>query len=289
MSIPVKDTFFYSKTTLNAGGKILDLSTPLVMGILNVTPDSFFDGGKYNTEKRVLDRAAAILKEGGNVIDIGGYSSRPGAEDISEEEELSRVIPAIRNILKEFPDAIISIDTFRSEIARRAVEDGAVIINDISGGSLDKKMFETVASLKVPYILMHMKGTPQDMNQQANYKDLLLDMTDYFIEKINQLKAVGVNDIILDPGFGFAKTVDHNYELLNKLNYLKTFNLPILVGISRKSMIYKRLNVEPQDTLNGTTVLNTIALMNGASILRVHDVKECVEAVKLFKSVYPWT
>jgi len=286
MSTETKDTVFYLKKTLNLRGKILDISSPVVMGILNITPDSFYDGGVYNDEKKILQRAYDILNEGASIIDIGGYSSRPGASDISEKEEISRVIPAVSIIHKEFPEAAISIDTFRPEVARLAVNEGAVMVNDISGGDQDKKMFEIARSLEVPYILMHMKGTPQNMNTMASYNNLIKEVVQYFQDKIYELNNCGVKDIIIDPGFGFAKTVDHNYELLKNLSYLKILNLPILVGISRKSMIYKKLNIEIDSSLNGTTVLNTISLMNGASILRVHDVKECVEAVKLFKAVY---
>jgi dihydropteroate synthase len=283
----VKDTFFYSKKTLNANGKIIDLSVPIVMGILNVTPDSFYDGGKYTSEKSILERVEKMLFEGAGIIDIGGYSSRPNAHDISIEEELTRVVPFIKKIKQEFPDSIVSIDTFRSEVARKSIDAGADIINDISGGSLDPEMFQTVSDLKVPYILMHMKGTPQTMVKLSQYQNMMVELIDYFQQKINQLQNLGVTEIVIDPGLGFAKTMDQNYELIRKLTYFNSLNFPILVGLSRKSMIYKTLGVSPEDTLNGTTVLNTIALMNGASILRVHDVKECVEAVKLFKSVYP--
>jgi len=283
----VKDTFFYSKNTLNANGKIIDLSVPVVMGILNVTPDSFYDGGKYTGEKSILKRVETMVLEGAGIIDVGGYSSRPNAEDISINEELDRVVPTIEKLKRAFPDVIISIDTFRSEVARKGVEAGAGIINDISGGSLDPLMFQTVSELKVPYILMHMKGTPKTMVGLSQYQDMVEELVDYFLEKINQLQNLGVTEIVIDPGFGFAKSIPQNYELIRKLTYFKSLNFPILVGLSRKSMIYKTLGVDPDETLNGTTVLNTIALMNGASILRVHDVKECVEAVKLFKSVYP--
>lgn len=282
-----KDTVFYPKTTLNIKGKILDLSSPVVMGILNVTPDSFYDGGVYTTEKDILNKASKILSEGARIIDVGGYSSRPGADDITTIEEIQRVVPAIRAIIHEFPNAIISIDTFRAEVARAAIEEGAAIINDISGGALDKEMFATVAQLKAPYILMHMKGTPQTMANENDYNDLLLDIIDYFQKKISELKNLGIKDLVIDPGFGFAKSINQNYELLRNLNYFKLLNLPILVGISRKSMIYRKLSIGSEEALNGTTVLNTIALMNGATILRVHDVKEAVEAITLFKATYP--
>lgn len=282
-----KDKVFYSKKTWNVQGKILDFSSPVVMGILNVTPDSFFDGGSYSNEKKVLDRAAQILHEGAGIIDVGGYSTRPGASEVSQDEELSRVVPMIKIISKEFPEAIISIDTFRSEVAKRSVEAGASIVNDVSGGSLDSSMFSVIQQLNVPYILMHMKGTPQTMNQHTTYSNLLSELVGYFQGKILELQNLGIYNIAIDPGFGFAKTKEHNFELLKRLNYLKIVKMPILVGVSRKSMIYKTLNVELEESLNGTTVLNTIALMNGADMLRVHDVKECVQAVKLVKSVYP--
>jgi dihydropteroate synthase len=257
------------------------------MGILNITPDSFFDGGRYNKESEVFNRVEAMVEEGASIIDIGGYSTRPGSLDVSLEDELSRVIKFFSPIKKLFPTVLLSIDTFRAEVARQAVESGADIINDISGGTMDNEMFSMVARLKVPYILTHMKGTPQDMIKHAVYENILLEMTDYFQERIAMLRGMGVNEIMIDPGFGFAKTIDQNYHLLKNLNYFKIFNLPILVGISRKSMIHKKLNIDPGEALNGTSALNTIALMNGADILRVHDVKEAKEVIKLFKSVYP--
>ena len=281
-----KDKVFYSKKTWNIQGKILDFSSPIVMGILNITPDSFFDGGRYSNERKVLDRASQIIQEGAGIIDVGGYSTRPGASDVSQEEELSRVVPVIKMISKEFPEAIISIDTFRAEVAKRSIEAGAKIINDVSGGSLDKGMFPIIQEYNVPYILMHMRGTPQNMNKYATYSNLLSELVEYFQKKILELQSLGINNIAIDPGFGFAKTKEHNFELLKNLNYLKITKMPILVGVSRKSMVYKTLNVELEASLNGTTVLNTIALINGADILRVHDVKECVQAVKLVKSVY---
>jgi dihydropteroate synthase len=281
-----KDTVFYSKKTLNFKGNLLDLSEPVVMGILNVTPDSFYDGGTYTKDTSLLEKASQMLEEGAGIIDVGGYSSRPQAADISEKEETSRVIPAIRSIMKAFPEACISIDTFRSNVARAALEEGAVMVNDISGGSLDDKMFPLIAELNVPYVLMHMKGTPQTMNKLTDYENIVLDMIDYFQKRLFELKQMGVKDVIIDPGFGFAKTTDQNYELLKNLNYFKCLNMPILAGVSRKSMICKKINAEPKDALNGTTVLNTIALMNGASVLRVHDVKFALEAVKLYKATY---
>ncbi len=271
--------------TLNLKGDLIDLSTPLVMGILNVTPDSFYQESRYQTEEVILSRAKQIFSEGGSIIDIGAYSSRPNAEHISEDEEMKRLSFALNIVLKEFPDAIISIDTFRSSIAKRCVEEfGVALINDISGGEMDKKMFETIAMLHVPYILMHMQGTPQTMQQHTTYNHFIQDIFFYFSEKINQLQLLGVNDIIIDPGFGFSKDLNQNYELMKYLRDFRIFDHPLLVGISRKSMIYKLLNCTPEESLNGTTVLNTIALLSGAHILRVHDVKEAAESIKIFKS-----
>lgn len=280
-----KDTIFYSKKTLNLKGKIFDLSTPIVIGILNVTPDSFYDGGLYENLTAIIERAGTIIEQGGSIIDVGGYSSRPGATDISEDEEIKRITSAIKAILKVYPEALISIDTFRARVAAVAVEMGAAMINDISGGSLDNKMFDTVGKLNVPYILMHNRGTPQTMQSLTQYDDILLDLISYFEKKIYQLKNLGVNDIIIDPGFGFAKNIEQNFELLKKLSNFKIFNLPVLAGLSRKSLIYKTLNTTPGGSLNGTTVLNTIALINGASILRVHDVKEAVEVIRLINLI----
>lgn len=259
----------------------MDLSVPVVMGILNVTPDSFFEGSRFTTEREILQQTEKMLLEGATFIDVGGYSSRPGAEDISVEDERSRVLKAIQAIVKEFPQTIISIDTFRSAVAQLAVQEGASIINDISAGELDAKMFETVAALNVPYIAMHMRGTPQTMKELTSYDTLVKKVMNYFIEKINRLKALGVNDIVIDPGFGFAKTIDQNFELLTNLDHLKNLDRPVLAGLSRKSMIWKTLGVTADDALNGTTALNMAALLKGASILRVHDVKEAVEVIKL--------
>ncbi|MFV0237449.1 MAG: dihydropteroate synthase [Flavobacteriales bacterium] len=267
--------------TVNCKGKLIDLSTPKVMGILNLTPDSFFDGGKYKTEDDFLSQAEKMLKEGATFIDLGGYSSRPGAFHVSEEEEVKRVIPAIKLLIKHFPEILISIDTFRSSVARKAIEEGASLINDISGGELDPYMFQTVSNLQVPYILMHMKGNPQNMQQNPLYENVTLEVNHYFAQKTAQLRQLGVHDIILDVGFGFGKTLEHNYELLKNHNLIGSKSFPTLVGISRKSMIYKALNIMPQEALNGTTVLNTIALQKGASILRVHDVKEAMECIQL--------
>lgn len=271
---------------LNVGGKLLDLSQPQVMGILNVTPDSFYSASRKNTEQEVADRIIAILAEGGSMIDIGAYSSRPGADDITAEEEMGRLRSALRILRNIAADAVVSVDTFRADVARMCVEEyGVQIINDISGGELDARMFETVASLGVPYILMHMKGNPQTMQQQPHYDDLLSEMLRYFGTKVQQLHELGVKDIILDPGFGFAKTLEHNYELMNRLQDLRVLQLPVLVGVSRKSMIYRLLGLTPEEALNGTSVLNTLALLKGASILRVHDVKEAVEVVQIVKKM----
>lgn len=276
-----KDTFF-RKQTLNAGGKLIDLSEPKVMGIINVTPDSFFaQSRKMNTADAVF-MAEKMLNEGAAFLDIGAYSSRPGATDISPKEETDRLLPVIKAIIKTFPEAVLSADTFRASVAEAAVNAGAQIINDISGGDLDEKMFETVARLQVPYILMHMKGTPQNMVEKADYQDIFAEVFNHFAEKIYRLRELHVHDVILDPGFGFAKTKEQSFELLRKMQGFQLLNLPVLAGISRKGMIYKTLNTTAENALNGTTVLNTMALLNGAFILRVHDVKEAMEAVKLF-------
>jgi len=268
--------------TLNIKGALVTFDRPIVMGILNVTPDSFYADSRKQTESAIDERIQTILSEGGKIIDIGGYSSRPNAIDISPEEELERLAVALKIIRAHYPDTIVSVDTFRSSVARRVVEDfGADIINDISGGEIDKAMFETVAQLHVPYILMHMRGTPQTMQQHTDYTDMMEEIMLYFANKINELHQLGVNDIILDPGFGFSKTVDQNYLLMEHLEDFKEFELPLLVGISRKSMIFKYLGGTASECLNGTTVLNTYALLKGAHILRVHDVKEAVEAIKI--------
>jgi dihydropteroate synthase len=279
-----KDTFFRKKATLNAGGKLIDLSTPKVMGIINLTPDSFYAGSRKQGIDEALSQAEKMLNDGATFLDIGAYSSRPGADDISVQEETDRLLPVVEAIVAAFPDAILSIDTFRSQVAETAVKAGAHIINDISGGQLDEQMFATVGRLQVPYILMHMKGTPQNMNQLAQYENVFDEVLDYFAARYHQLKQLGVNDVIIDPGFGFAKKTEHSYALLNRLQDFNVLQLPILAGVSRKNMIYKTLGVTANEALNGTTVLNTIALMKGAGILRVHDVKEAVEAVTLFLS-----
>lgn len=261
--------------------KLLNLEQPKIMAILNVTPDSFFDGGKFNTEIKVLNQVEKLINEGADIIDIGGYSSRPGAQNISIETELKRVISNIKLIRKEFPEIFISIDTFRSEVARESYFSGADIINDISGGNLDTEMLKTVGELGAPYILMHMRGNPQNMSLKTNYKNITQDILDYLSNGIELAKANGINDIIIDPGFGFAKNIKQNFSLLNNLKDFKVLNYPILVGISRKSMIYKTLNIDVQEALNGTTVLHTVALLKGANIIRTHDVKELMECIKL--------
>ena len=267
--------------TINCKGELVDLKRPKVMGILNLTPDSFFDGGKYKDETSILHQVEYMLNHGATFIDMGAYSSRPGAEHVPEDEELQRMIPVIDLILNKFPDILISVDTFRSKVAAESIEHGAALINDISAGNLDKTMFDTVANYQVPYSMMHMKGTPQSMQKQATYSDVIQDLRSYFSEKIRETTSKKINDIIIDPGFGFAKTTEQNYTLLNHLDLFQTFGLPILIGLSRKSMIYKVLGSSPQEALNGTTALHTIALLRGANIIRAHDVKEAMECVKL--------
>lgn len=268
--------------SINVRGRLFDLSQPQVMGILNVTPDSFYSGSRMQTDAQIAARAEQIVEEGGTMIDLGAYSSRPGAADVSPEEELSRLSGALGIVRGLFPDVVVSVDTFRAEVARRCVEDyGADIINDISGGTLDEDMFPTVASLNVPYILMHMRGTPQTMQQQTDYKDVTAEVLRYFGEKVDRLHAMGVSDIILDPGYGFAKTLEQNYQLLSRQRVFEVLDLPVLVGVSRKSMICKVLGCTPEEALNGTSVLHALALQQGTHILRVHDVKEAVETIKL--------
>ncbi len=268
--------------TINCKGQLIDLTEPKVMGILNVTPNSFFDGGKHSDLKAILSQVEKMLSEGATFIDIGGYSSKPSAEFVSEDEELERLLPVVQQIVREFPTAILSIDTFRSKVAQATIENGAAIINDISAGKLDDTMLETVAQLQVPYIMMHMKGTPQTMQSMAQYGNIVKEMVFYFSERVAQARSLGINDIIIDPGFGFAKTIQQNFEVLNKLELFQMLELPLLAGVSRKSMIYKTLETTPEFALNGTTSLNTIALLKGAKILRVHDVKEAVECVTLY-------
>ncbi len=280
MKSDFESNFFSTNKTLNIRGRFISLSEPKIMGILNVTPDSFYDGNRYTTETAIVSQVEKMIDEGATFIDVGAYSSRPGAEVVSEDEELKRSIKAIQIILKNFPNTLISIDTFRSEVARVAILEGAGMVNDISGGA-DAKMFDVVAKLKTPYILMHMRGNPKTMSSQTEYVDLLKDIFDYFHVRIFKLQQLGVSDIIIDPGFGFAKTGQQNFELLNHLDQFKIIGKPLLAGLSRKSMIWKSLLTKPKDALNGTTSLNTIALIKGANILRVHDVKEAVEVVKL--------
>lgn len=267
--------------TINCKGELIDLSSPKVMGILNITPDSFYDGGKHKNESEVLKHVEQMLNEGATFIDVGAYSSRPNAEHISETDELNRILPIVNLILRAFPEVILSIDTFRSEVAQKCIEAGAAIINDISAGKLDSNMLTTIAKLQVPYIMMHMRGNPKTMQKLTDYDDLLKDISYYFSERIAAANASGINDVIIDPGFGFAKTLEQNFELLNKLELFNTIEKPLLVGVSRKSMIYKPLKTSAKEALNGTSVLNTVALQKGASILRVHDVKEAIECIKL--------
>lgn len=276
------DSFFKPRKYINCRGRLIDLSTPVVMGIINITPDSFYAASRINNSSDILRRAEEIIGQGGAMIDIGAYSSRPGAIHISEEEEITRLMPALEIIRKQFSDVIISIDTFRSNVACKAVENfEADIINDISGGEMDEKMVDIISRLNVPYVLMHMQGTPQNMQQNPVYTDVVADVSLALARQVDFLRANGVNDIIIDPGFGFGKTLEQNYQLLKGLDELALFELPILVGLSRKSMIYRLLDTDAGSSLNGTTVLNTLALTKGASILRVHDVKEAVESIKL--------
>ena len=271
---------------LNVGGRLLDFSEPRVMGILNVTPDSFYAESRTSEADAIAARAHQILDEGAAIVDIGAYSSRPGAEVVTPEEEMKRLRKGLEILRRETPDAVVSVDTFRADVARMCVEEyGVAIINDISGGELDENMFATIAQLGVPYILMHMQGTPQDMQQAPRYDNVLSEVFLYFARKVQQLRELGVKDIVLDPGFGFGKTLEHNYRLMAHLEEFRLFELPLLVGVSRKSMIYRLLDVTPQEALNGTTVLNTLALMKGADILRVHDVRQAVEAVKLVETM----
>ena len=267
--------------SINCNGTLIDLSSPKVMGILNITPDSFFDGGSYKNDKAIISKVEKMLIEGATFIDIGAYSSRPGAKHISEQEELERILPVAKMLVKEFPEILISIDTFRSIIAKKCIENGACIVNDISAGSMDTRMFKTIAKLQVPYIIMHMQGTPQNMQVNPAYNNVVTDILYYFSEKIYELRALGVNDIIADVGFGFGKTIDQNYTLLKNLELFKNLEIPTLAGLSRKSMLYKPLGITPEKALNATTAANTIALLKGTTILRVHDVKEAVETIKI--------
>ena len=271
--------------SINVKGQLIDFGKPKVMGILNITPDSFFAGSRINSLEQALKAAEKMLLEDANFLDLGAYSSRPGADHITEEEELNRLLPVLKGLVKEFPNAIITIDTFRSKIAEIAILEGAHIINDISAGELDAAMIETVSRLKVPYLFMHMKGTPQTMKQLAQYEDVVSEVYASLKVKITRFQEAGITDLILDPGFGFAKTIEHNYRLLNHLDLFLNLDVPVLAGLSRKSMIWKTLDIDSKEALNGTTVLNTIALMKGANILRVHDVKPAVEAVILIEKM----
>ncbi len=270
---------------INCKGRLVDLSSPKIMGILNCTPDSFYDGGRYKNETELLRQAERMLAEGADFIDVGAYSSKPNAEFVTEDEELQRAVPVVELLLKHFPDVLISIDTFRAEVAKETTGAGAAIVNDISAGLLDDAMLQTVGKLKVPYIMMHMRGTPQTMVKLTQYDDIVKEMLMYFSERIAAARKAGIKDIIIDPGFGFAKTLQQNYEVLGKLELFQMAGLPLLAGMSRKSMIYKLLDINPQESLNGTTALNTLALTKGAKILRVHDVKEAAETAKLWQAI----
>ncbi|SFM70890.1 dihydropteroate synthase [Algoriella xinjiangensis] len=271
--------------TINCNGRLIDLNEPKIMGILNTTPNSFYDGGSSQSMDLILDKVEKYLSEGADILDIGGYSTKPAAEEVSEQEEIDRTAPVIEAISTKYPDTIISVDTFRGNVAREAVNAGASIINDVSGWELDENMFPAITDLNVPYILMHMKGTPQTMQNEPEYNDVTLEVNEYFAKKIAQLKAAKVKDIILDPGFGFAKTLEHNYELFSKMEALGFGEFPLLVGISRKSMIYKLVDSTPQEALNGTSVLNMVALQKGAKILRVHDIKAAKETLQIYNAL----
>lgn len=267
--------------SINCRGTLIDLTSPKVMGILNITPDSFYDGGNYSSNQEIINQVGKMLYEGATFVDIGAFSSRPGATYISEEEELSRLVPVLKILLKEFPSILLSIDTYRSNIAEICIDHGAALINDISAGKLDKNMFKTIAKLQVPYIIMHMQGNPQNMQQNPTYEDITKELLHYFSIRLSELRQIGVHDIITDVGFGFGKTLEHNYELLSKLDLFQALDVPSIVGLSRKSMLYKPLGIDPNQALNVTTAANTIALQKGANILRVHDVKEAMEALKI--------
>ncbi len=267
--------------SINCLGNLIDLTSPRVMGVLNLTPDSFYDGGKYKSDVQILSQVEKMLLEGATFIDLGAYSSRPGASHVSLEEERSRLLPALKLILKEFDKALVSVDTFRSEIVRESIAEGAALINDISAGHLDPEMFQTIAQLQVPYIIMHMKGNPQNMTSQAQYENLLKEIIYYFSERVFELRKLGVNDIIIDPGYGFSKTLDQNYELLGKSELLGNLGLPVLTGVSRKSMLYKLIGTGPEDVLAATVAAHVIALLKGTHILRVHDVKEAIQAIQI--------
>jgi dihydropteroate synthase len=280
----VKNSLKQPIATWNCGGRLKIVDKPLIMGIINVTPDSFFDGNDTLTTEDFVQKAKQMIKDGADILDIGGQSTRPGSDRIAADEEIKRVLPVLEAIKRNFPDILISIDTYHSAVAAAAVAAGAAIVNDISAGEMDSQMMTTVAGLQVPYILMHLRGTPETMQTMTNYDNLVLNITDYFTVKIDACRKAGIKDIILDPGFGFAKTIAQNFELLKKLDLFNFYGLPILVGLSRKSTIYKSLDITPAEALNGTTVMNTIALLNGANILRVHDVKEAKEVVSLLSA-----
>lgn len=271
--------------TINCKGTLIDLVRPRVMGIINVTPDSFYDGGATTLEHQIIKQASQMLDQGATILDVGGYSSRPGATDITEEQEIERVIPAITAIIEAFPKALISIDSFRSNVVKQAVKAGACIANDISAGKLDPKMIETIGDLQIPYCMMHMRGTPQTMKSLTDYKNITKEVLFYFSERVAAARAHNINDIIIDPGFGFAKTTHQNFELLNHLELFESLDIPLLAGVSRKSMIYKTLDITPKQALNGTTALHMVALQKGARILRVHDVQPAIECIKLFEQL----
>ena len=278
--------FFKRKSSIVLNGDIIDLTSPVVMGILNVSDDSFYDGGKYTTKDAILKQAEKLVDEGADIIDIGGVSTKPGAEMIDTSEELARLLPAVTIVRKKFPNIPISIDTFRSWVALRIIDEiGDCIVNDISGGNFDDNMFETIAKIEVPYVLMHILGTPKNMQNNPGYEDVVFEVSKYFSDKVRHLTRVGVKDVIIDPGFGFGKNLEDNYDLLNRLDSFKVFQLPVLAGVSRKSMAYKVLDTDPEHSLNATTAINMMALLGGADILRVHDVKEAVETVRLFRKL----
>ncbi len=271
--------------TLNCNGRLLVIDKPLVMGIINATPDSFYEGSRFSGTDKILVQAEKMISEGADILDIGGQSTRPGSEQVSEDTELSRIIGSVEAIHQKFPEIIISVDTYYSTVAKKCIYAGASIVNDISSGTMDKEMLSTIAALQVPFVAMHMKGTPQTMQQQADYENVTREVLDFFIRKKDECKTAGIADVIIDPGFGFAKTIAHNFQVLKDLSVFKMLDAPLLVGLSRKSSVYKTLGISPEEALNGTTVLNTVALMNGANILRVHDVKEAKEAIKLCGAV----
>ncbi|MBN1416411.1 MAG: dihydropteroate synthase [Bacteroidales bacterium] len=279
-----KDTFFSKKSTLNCRGKLLDLSTPRIMGIINVTPDSFYDGGRYSNDDHLHKKIDQLFSEGTDIIDVGAYSSRPGAADITPDDEKKRLLPALLYIRKHYPDVLISVDTFRSSVASMAISDYDVdIVNDITAGLADARMLETIAYHSVPYVMMHMQGTPATMQANPVYENIIKDIIAFFADRLQMASSFGIKDVIIDPGFGFGKTIRHNYELLHGLKAFTIFEIPVMAGLSRKSMIYKYLEITPERSLNGTTVLNTLALLNGANLLRVHDVKEAKETIRLYQ------